>query len=85
MSDKLDTDMKEIPRNVGKDAFKNWHRISRSLEKTKAKRRAMMKEDAPANCAGAGAIAGIGVGLKGEPGVKKRSKKDIVLDTLRRR
>lgn len=35
-------------------------------------------EDAPANAAGTGGIAGIGVGPKGEPGVNlKKRKKDI--------
>lgn len=33
-----------------------------------------LMEDAPANAAGTGNIAGIGVGAKGEPGVKKRKK-----------
>jgi hypothetical protein len=33
-----------------------------------------LKEDAPANSAGAGAVAGLGVGPQGEPGVKKRGK-----------
>jgi hypothetical protein len=32
----------------------------------------MKKEDAPANAVGGGAIAGLGVGQQGEPGVKKR-------------
>lgn len=34
-----------------------------------------IKEDAPVNSAGAGNIAGIGVGPKGEPGVNQRSRK----------
>ena len=38
-----------------------------------------IEEDAPANSAGAGNVAGIGVGPKGEPGVKlkKKKKKDL--------
>ena len=31
-----------------------------------------IQEDAPVNSAGAGAVAGIGVGPQGEPGVKKK-------------
>ena len=31
-----------------------------------------MKEDAPVNNVGGGAVAGVGVGAQGEPGVKKR-------------
>tara|TARA_B110000285_G_C15041183_1_gene571882 strand:- start:302 stop:661 length:360 start_codon:yes stop_codon:yes gene_type:complete len=41
-----------------------------------------MDEDAPANAAGSGGIAGIGVGPDGEPGVKKKKdddKKDPLL------
>ena len=38
-----------------------------------------IEEDAPGNSAGAGNVAGIGVGPKGEPGVKlkKKKKKDL--------
>lgn len=37
-------------------------------------------EDAACNCAGAGQIAGIGVGPDGEPGVKRRKKGGTVVD-----
>ena len=43
-------------------------------------------EDAvPANAAGPGAIAGIGVGPQGEPGVDMKKKKKPVLATLSRK
>lgn len=43
-------------------------------------------EDAvPANAAGPGQIAGIGVGPNGEPGVAKKKKKTLVLGTLARK
>lgn len=32
-----------------------------------------LKEDVPANSAGAGNVAGIGVGNSGEPGINKRN------------
>ena len=35
-----------------------------------------LKEDAPANAAGFGNIHGIGVGPHGEPGIKKKKKKN---------
>ena len=35
-----------------------------------------IKEDAPANAAGFGNIHGIGVGPHGEPGIKKKKKKE---------
>ena len=35
----------------------------------------MKKEDAPANSAGAGGVAGIGVGTQGEPGVSTKAQK----------
>ena len=43
-----------------------------------------MKEDAPVNSAGGGNIAGIGVGPDGEPGIKKKKKKDIVIGLIKR-
>jgi hypothetical protein len=36
-----------------------------------------MQEDAPVNSVGTGAIAGIGVGPQGEPGVNLKKKKNI--------
>ena len=36
-----------------------------------------MKEDAPVNSTGSGAVAGIGVGAQGEPGVNLKKKKNI--------
>jgi hypothetical protein len=38
-----------------------------------------IEEDAPANSAGGGAIAGIGVGPNGEPGVPMRKKQAVVV------
>jgi RNA polymerase sigma factor (sigma-70 family) len=42
------------------------------------------KEDAPANNVGGGNIAGLGVGAAGEPGIKKKKKKTIVMGILKR-
>ena len=42
------------------------------------------KEDAPANNVGGGNIAGVGVGPAGEPGIKKKKKKTIVMSMLKR-
>lgn len=39
----------------------------------------------PANCAGSAAIEGIGVGPKGEPGVKKKKKLIDIIGPLKRR
>jgi hypothetical protein len=39
-------------------------------------------EDAPTNCAGGGAVAAIGVGPDGEPGVGKKKKKKTVSDSI---
>lgn len=44
-----------------------------------------MKEDVAGNSAGAGAIAGIGIGPDGEPGVHKKRKRKIVMSDLIRR
>ena len=42
------------------------------------------KEDAPVNNVGGGNIAGVGVGPAGEPGIKKKKKKTIVMGMLKR-
>jgi len=42
-------------------------------------------EDAPVNNVGGGNIAGVGVGVDGEPGVKKKKKKSIVIGNLKRK
>jgi len=42
-------------------------------------------EGAPANSAGGGQIAGIGVGPKGEPGVNKKKKLTPFLSFIRRK
>ena len=41
--------------------------------------RDLKQEDAPVNAVGDGsAVAGLGVGAQGEPGVKKKKKKEVV-------
>jgi len=42
------------------------------------------KEDAPINNIGGGNIAGVGVGPAGEPGIKKKKNKNIVMGILKR-
>ena len=41
-------------------------------------------EDAPVNNVGGGNIAGVGVGPAGEPGIKKKKKKTIVMGFIKR-
>ena len=36
-----------------------------------------MQEDAPVNSVGTGAVAGIGIGVQGEPGINLKKKKNI--------
>jgi hypothetical protein len=61
---------------------KYWKDMKEKLKKQQddyEKERGIQKEDAPVNSAGAGNIAGIGVGPKGEPGVQPKKKlKDIM-------
>jgi hypothetical protein len=45
----------------------------------------LVQEDAPANNVGGGNIAGVGVGPAGEPGIKKKKKKSIVMGMLKRK
>ena len=44
-----------------------------------------MNEEVPANNAGSGNIAGIGVGPQGEPGVRRKKKASVVLATIKRK
>ena len=44
-----------------------------------------MTEDAPANSAGTGAVAGIGIGPQGEPGVNKKKQLTPFLAFIRRK
>lgn len=48
------------------------------LEKAVNKEDVSMVGGSPANVAGSGAVAGLGVGPQGEPGVKLRNKKKVV-------
>ncbi len=41
-------------------------------------------EDAPVNNVGGGNITGLGVGAAGEPGIKRKKKKTIVMGTIKR-
>lgn len=53
--------------------------------KSNAERRKEINEDGIANVAGGGAIAGIGVGKDGEPGVHMKKKKTPILMSIRRK
>ena len=48
-------------------------------------RKKQMSEDAPANAVGTGAVAGIGVGSQGEPGVNKKKGLTPFLSFIRRK
>lgn len=54
---------------------KNGDGRSKGLRKDELPKGAKISEEAPANNAGSGNIAGIGVGPNGEPGVKKTKYK----------
>ena len=57
------------------------HRLSAARMRGETHVLAHVVEDAPANAAGTGAVAGLGVGPKGEPGVMLPRKKKIDEDT----
>ena len=44
-----------------------------------------MQEDAPANSVGTGAVAGVGVGYQGEPGVNKKKGLIPFISFIRRK
>ena len=58
------------------------HRMSAARMRGETHVLAHVVEDAPANAAGTGAVAGLGVGPKGEPGVMLPRKKKIDEDTF---
>jgi hypothetical protein len=43
-----------------------------------------VSEEVPTNNVGGGAIAGIGVGPQGEPGIKKKRKLDTLMGFIKR-
>lgn len=56
---------------------RNWLKKKREKAKIRAEKKiTKIKEDAPVNAGGNGNIAGLGVGPMGEPGVKRRNKKN---------
>ncbi len=68
-ADEITEDTLEESFNPYMDYTKESRDVNHKFEK--------MLEDAPANSAGGGAIAGIGVGPQGEPGVSKQAQKRI--------
>lgn len=54
------------------------------MDKLKEHKFKHIKEDVPANNVGGGAIAGLGVGPDGEPGVKKKKKVPSFISYIRR-
>ena len=65
-----------------KKLYMRYKKMGMSDEAAREAAAAAVNEDAPANSAGSGGIAGIGVGPDGEPGVKKKKdddKKDPLL------
>jgi hypothetical protein len=54
---------------------KTWNPKTQKFEE-------LQKEDAPVNSAGGGAVAGIGVGPDGEPGVKVKKKREDEIESM---
>jgi len=65
---------KNIMRRLKRQVTKTKSDVRRALKPGKS----MMDEDAPANAAGGGNIAGIGVGLKGEPGISSKVRPRVL-------
>jgi len=69
------------PHKVGSQEHKDYHKGYHGTEfgqKDYGSPRSRMREDAPTNAAGTGAIAGLGVGPQGEPGVNMKKKKKVI-------
>ena len=69
------------PHKVGSQEHKDYHKGYHGTEfgqKDYGSPRGRMREDAPTNTAGSGAIAGLGVGPQGEPGVNMKKKKKVI-------
>jgi hypothetical protein len=52
--------------------------VAKSYPGVDARKLAAMHEEVPVNNVGGGNIAGLGVGDQGEPGVKKKKKKEVI-------
>lgn len=55
------------------------------MKKLKNFKESLLNEDVPTNNVGGGAIAGIGVGEDGEPGVKKKKTFNVLKKMLQRK
>jgi hypothetical protein len=69
------------PHKVGSQEHKDYHKGYHGTEfgqKDYGAPKNRMREDAPTNAAGTGAIAGLGVGPQGEPGVNMKKKKKVI-------
>lgn len=83
VSGKVEKQMNHLSRKMNHDDFKKWFHDTRKKERQKKKRELQVREEAPTNAVGTGAIAGTGVGPQGEPGIDKKRKK-IILGTVKR-
>ena len=72
------SDVLKRKQDSGKGKLYYAAQISKSYPGVDAKKLAAMHEDAPANAVGGGAIAGLGVGPQGEPGVNMKKKKKVL-------
>ena len=63
-----------------KQKHKEWSDISKKMEQKnkEVQKQYSVKEDVPMNNAGGGAVAGIGVGPQGEPGIDKKKKRNLL-------
>ena len=61
--------MKKMANFIQRTNMKNFKELALDIVNN-------MEEDAPANAAGSGNVAGIGVGPDGEPGINPKKKKD---------
>ena len=57
---------------------------NRSIEDINEDTFKTLVEEVAANNVGGGNIAGVGVGVDGEPGIKKRKKHNVVIGTIKR-
>jgi hypothetical protein len=73
------------PHKVGSQEHKDYHEGYHGTEfgqkdygTPRGAPKNRMREDSPTNAAGTGAVAGLGVGPQGEPGVNMKKKKKVI-------
>lgn len=83
---RITRDAEKAKPNYVKPSEFRVHQTGSAMRETIDLGEDLIDEDGvPGNCAGGGQVAGIGVGKDGEPGVKKKKVKEVVMAMVKRK